>query len=426
MKKVREEKVKKRKKVKVIKAPRLQTVFCIISLVFVLVCCGFYGSRLVKYYKIYNPKSESGETLTNLSSEILSTSSIVFEGDGLYSSNGNYVYKGINVNNYILVNNMMFRIIRINMDKSIDIVLDEYINKLSYSDNVVSYNESSIKKYLEEKFLPSIDTDILMETSICLDSISELSEVNCENMGTTSISLLGITDFLNSMNDSKTYLSENGEYLWLYNHAKEKIWHTNGSSIANSTPDKLYGIKPVLTLKNSNVYISGDGSYNNPYQIKENYKTINVGTYLDINDDIYIVYEVGEDYLKIESNKVLNDKLIFDKKTNEYGESSLKKYLESDYVDGLSYKDILKEVEFSTGNSKVGLLSLYDLKFNSSLRDYFLSDQKDDDIYLYNASILGSSVSAKRNIRVGLGIKKDLKIISGNGSKLAPFIVEVK
>lgn len=426
MKKVREEKVKKRKKVKVIKAPRLQTVFCIISLVFVLVCCGYYGSRLVKYYKIYNPKSESGETLTNLSSEILSTSSIVFEGDGLYSSNGNYVYKGINVNNYILVNNMMFRIIRINMDKSIDIVLDEYINKLSYSDNVVSYNESSIKKYLEEKFLPSIDSDILMETSICLDPISELSEVNCENMGTTSISLLGITDFLNSMNDSKTYLSENGEYLWLYNHAKEKIWHTNGSSIANSTPDKLYGIKPVLTLKNSNVYISGDGSYNNPYQIKENYKTINVGTYLDINDDIYIVYEVGEDYLKIESNKVLNDKLIFDKKTNEYGESSLKEYLESDYVDGLSYKDILKEVEFSTGNSKVGLLSLYDLKFNSSLRDYFLSDQKDDDIYLYNASILGSSVSAKRNIRVGLGIKKDLKIISGNGSKLAPFIVEVK
>ncbi|MBQ8473103.1 MAG: hypothetical protein IJ501_06335 [Bacilli bacterium] len=426
MKKVREEKVKKRKRIKVIKAPRVQTIFCIISLVFVLVCCGFYGYRLVKYYKIYNPKSESGETLTNLSSHILSTSSIVFEGDGLYSSNGNYVYKGIDVNNYILINDMMFRIIRINMDKSIDIVLDEYINKLGYSDSVVSYNESSIKKYLEEKFLPSIDSDVLMETSICLDPISELSEVNCENMGTTSISLLGITDFLNSMNDSKTYLTASGEYLWLYNHAKDNVWHTNGNGIANSNSSNLYGIKPVLTLKNSNVYISGDGSYNNPYQIKESDKNINVGTYLDINDDIYIVYEVGEDYFKIESNEVLSDKLIFDKKTNDYTESSLKEYLEGDYIESLSYKDILKEVDFSSYNSLIGLLSLNDLKFNSSLRDYFLSDQKDNDVYLYNSSILGSSVSAKRNVRVGLGIKKDLNIISGNGSKLAPFIVEVK
>ena len=425
MKKVREDKVKKRKRIKVIKAPRVQTFFCIISLIFVLICCGYYGTRLVKYYKIYNPKSETGETLINLSSYILSTSSIVFEDDGLYSSNGNYIYKGVNVNNYILVNNMMFRIIRINMDKSIDIVLDEYINKLSYSDSVVSYNESSIKKYLEEKFLPSIDSNVLMETSICLDPISELSEVNCENMGTTSISLLGITDFLNSMNDSKTYLTQNGEYLWLYNHANNNVWHTNGSNISNSSSTNLYGIKPVLTLKNSNVYISGDGSYNNPYQIKENDSIINVGTYLDINDDIYIVYEVGEDYLKIESNEVLRDKHIFDKKTNSYSESSLKEYLENDYVDSLSYKDILKEVEFSSYTSKVGLLNLNDLKFNSSLRDYFLSDKKDNDIYLYNASILGSSVSARRNIRPCLGIKKDLKIISGNGSKLAPFIVEV-
>ena len=86
-------KVKKRKKKKIIKAPKVQTIFCLISLLFVLGCCFYYGSRLIKYYKIYNPKSESGETLVNLASSIITGSSIVYEGDGLYISSGNYLYK---------------------------------------------------------------------------------------------------------------------------------------------------------------------------------------------------------------------------------------------------------------------------------------------------------------------------------------------
>ena len=36
--------------------------------------------------------------------------------------------------------------------------------------------------------------------------------------------------------------------------------------------------------------------------------------------------------------------------------------------------------------------------------------------------LLHSKVNAKKNVRPCLGLRKDLKIISGNGSKLAPFI----
>ena len=112
-------KIKKRKTKRIIKAPKVQTIFCIISIIFIFSCCFYYGRRLIKYYKIYNPKSESGETLSNLASSIVTSSSIVYEGDGLYISGGNYLYKGVNVNNYIIIDNMLFRIVRINTDKTI-------------------------------------------------------------------------------------------------------------------------------------------------------------------------------------------------------------------------------------------------------------------------------------------------------------------
>ena len=59
-------------------------------------------------------------------------------------------------------------------------------------------------------------------------------------------------------------------------------------------------------------------------------------------------------------------------------------------------------------------------------KNYYLNDTKDKEVYLYNGSLLTSKIDVSRNVRFGLGITKDLKIISGNGSKIAPYIVEGK
>ena len=105
--------------------------------------------------------------------------------------------------------------------------------------------------------------------------------------------------------------------------------------------------------------------------------------------------------------------------------TSLKKYLDS-YVDTLGIDKLLVDVSFQDNTSKIGLLSLDDFKFDDSLKNYYLSDTKDKEVYLYNGSLLTSKVNVSRNVRFGLGITKDLKIISGNGSKIAPYIVEGK
>ena len=145
---------------------------------------------------------------------------------------------------------------------------------------------------------------------------------------------------------------------------------------------------------------------------------------IDLNDDIYIVYEVGDSYLKVQSNKVLKEKQIFDNTTNDYKDSSIKKYLENTYLKKLKYQDKLIEVDFDGEKAKIGLLNNDDLKFNSNLNAYFLSSKEDKGVILYNGSVLKTEISSKRNIRYALGISKDLKIVSGNGSKYAPFIVE--
>ena len=417
---------KKRKKVKLIKGPKIQTIFCLISLIFIIGCCIFYGIRLVKYYRIYNPKAENGEVLANLATSIISNSSIVYEGEGLYINSGNYLYKGNDVNNYIIINDMLFRIMKINSDKTIDIVLDDYINKLKWDDEIKNFDDSYINTYLNEKFLNSLNKDLLVKTTVCSDIIKEIKNITCEESKNDDyVRLLGLNDYFNSMADEKTYLVKDNEFLWFYNRSNENVWHTTAKSVASSVSNKIYGIKPVVTLKNSVVLISGDGSLNNPYQIQEDdSNTIKIGTYLDINDDIYIVYEVGKDYYKVQSNKVLTN-LIFHENTNEYADSSLKKYLEEEYLSNLNIDNLLETVFFDSIESKIGILSMEDLKFNSSLKNYFLTDQKDEEIYLYNGSLVSSKVNVKRNVRPCLGIKKEFDVISGNGTKLAPYIVEV-
>lgn len=417
--------VKRRRKK--IYLPKVQTIFCILSTVFILGCMVYYGNRLIKYYKIYNPKSENGEILVNLASNIIDSERVVETGDGLYSINGNYVYKGANVDNYLLLNNMLFRIIKINGDKTIDIVSDEYINKVMWNETITDYSNSNIKKYLNSKVLSLFDKDNLVKTSYCSDKVYELSEISCEETNNEDyIRLLGINDYLNSLNDNKTYLNSGNEYDWLHNAGKNNAWHTTGSYISNSSPSNLYGVRFVLTLKNSLTYSKGDGSELNPYIIDNNKEEIKVGSYLDINDNIYIVYEVGDKYLKVESNDILKDKLAFDTKSSSYETSTIKKYLEETYLKKLKCDEFLTEVDFNGVKSQIGLLSVDDFKFNSSLNNYYLSDKEKDEVVVYNGSVTTSEPKTKRNIRYALGIKKDLKIISGNGSSYAPFIVEVK
>lgn len=437
-------KVKKRR----LKKGVFQTIFCAISLLFIISCCFFYGIRLIKYYKIYNPKSESGESIQLISNALIQGTPIVFEGSGIYRESGVYAYKGIDANNYIKYSNLIWRIVRTNVDGSLEIILDDYINVLAWDFKGNMYSESDINKYLNEIFIKNLDINYLVKTNICNDEMESIDKYSCnEKNSNYYIKLLPANDFLNTVADGKTYVANDGELVWLGTKSiDDKVWHTNGSNLSSSAQNNAYLVKPVVTIKNSTALLDGDGTKENPFIIEKENKSIKVGSYIEIDSDKWIVYEKDNNNIKLVYSTLYNNGLStyrFDVKKVDFdpkSDNSLAKLLNTTFYESLSYKDLLLDFDVYTGKYdmsykdiytskvtvKVGIQNALDLKFNNDSEGYYLSTKASEEkIFYYKQGILSSKPGMARAYRPTISIKIP-KASSGNGTKEEPFVVEVE
>lgn len=417
-----------------------QTAFCAISLLFILGCCVFYGSRLIKYYRIYNPKPTGGTTVKLLSNEIASRSEIVYEGSGLYINGGVYTYKGEVSNNYLKYNNMLWRIVKVNQDGTMDIILDDYINVLNWGSG--DYSKANIQNYLNEEFLKNLDKSMLSPFNVCTDKFDKLTDFACnDKLSDKYISLLDVSNFLNSVIEGKSYLVKNKEIFWLNNQGTEKVWHTNGGNVSMSDGSSFYEVRPMVTLKATICLYGGDGSKENPYLVEKE-KKLDVGSYVKLGDDLWTIYSVDGGF-KLSLNENLSKQYHFSYKKDSYDlsdENSLAEYLNTTYLDSLSYKDLIIESEWASGKyekdykeifsekvkAKVGLLNMADLKFNNDIDNYLLMNANSDGlIYTYGEVLKIGKSTTYRNVRPCITIKKNVKIESGNGSSNDPYILEV-
>jgi len=434
-----EVKQNKREKNKKSKTRIIQIIFCSISALFILSCCVFYGYRLIKYYKIYNPSNSSGEKTLLLSNKI-GQSEIVYEGSGLYISGGNYIYKGEVENNYLKYNNMLWRIVKVNNNGTIQIVLDDYINILEWNKEISDYENSSINEYLNNVFLKALNKDLLAKSNYCTDKLDDLTAITCDKQNNNDyVTLLDVTSYLNSVVDKKTYLSSEDEIFWLNNYGSEKVWHTNGNNVSQSDANSLYEVRPMVTLKGTLAYISGDGTKENPYKIEQD-NEIGVGSIVKLGEDNWVIYEKDEN-IKLTLMNNLEKQYRFDKTKVTFdieSKDSLAEYLNTTYLEELSYKDLLEETEWYIGSyennysdvkkekvkAKIGLLNMMDLKFDSSIDGYFLSTAKDEDyVYVYEEILRPSKPSTYRNIRPCIALDKNIKL-TGEGTIDSPYEVE--
>lgn len=416
----------------------IRFIFCLLSYAFIIGCFIFYGGRLIKYYNIYNPKDASGKTLSLLNNKITSGSTFVYSGSGLYLSSGNYVFKGDVSNNYVSYSNMLWRIIKINEDKTIDIVLDKPINTLKWNKEISSYNESDINSYLKEEFLPLLEKEVLVNTDICTDIIDDVNSISCKDIDTSNlIRLLSIEDFLNSKVDEKSYLAD-GESIWLTTRGKDKVWAINNLSLSFADSNETYEVKPAVRLKNSTALIKGEGTKEKPYVITNESK-LALGKQVKLDKDIYTIYKIEKDKLCLTSTKNITKQYQFDTKTNIYtptSRTSLAYYLNNTYYNGLSYKDKLLETTWYTGTyegsykdiknsevkAKIGLPSIIDFKYDSAEYYYLLNGTKKRS-YLYKNGLIEASSSVYHSIKPSICIKKT-NVKSGNGTVDNPFVLE--
>ena len=414
--------MKKKRKIK------FELIFCSISLVFILFVVIFFGFKL-----FVNSKKYSNNTIF----EVLKVNKTITKDGDIYR------FKGESVNNYIIFSNMLFRIVKTNLDGSVDIVLNDSINSLSYNTNS-DYINSDISKYLNDVFLDKLDKYYLSKTLICNDSVNNINEYTCKNKNIDNyVKLLDVSDYLNSI-DTNTYLNSD-ENIWLSTKKdKDNVWIIGDGVLSYLDNHSSAYVKPVVTLKNSVSIVSGDGTLENPYTITKK-KGVGIGSYIKIDDDLWVVYSKEKKNLRlmlvdnidsgITKMKYSSKNVYFDPKE----ENTLAYFLNNDYYNSLSYKKLLVDFEVNTGsynNSykdiyskkqkvKVGIPSIVDLKYSGNSFSYYLLNSKGEEIYYYEDGLFTSQPNLIRPIRPVISIK-DRSFGKGNGTLNDPYIIEVK
>lgn len=434
----------------------IQKIFCFISFLFILSCCIFYGTRFLKLY-LENKKVEVEEKNSLIKAiRENNTNNETFE-----IVNGKNYFTKNNETNYLEYSNIIWRIIKLNPDNSITAISDHSLSSLA-AGTQLSYHDSYLFKWLNttdedysgilEKSLNNIET-YLQKTESCTDTYDELTNTPCKNINTDNyLTLLSISDYLN-IGSKDSYLNNN-EYFYLSNNNTEnKNWYVSddGKASLNNGLD-IIGIRPVITIKSNIDYVSGDGTKNNPYKIEKENGLF--GSYVKLDNDIWRVYEINDQEVKLMLNNYLqtnSNNLTYQYSTNnsyydDYRQNSIAYYLNHTYLNSLSYKDKIKEVNWANGyynsstnydystslknqiNSKVALMSIGNIFLNSDLYNYYTmtgSANKGNSVYTVQNSKKNytKQISQKINIVPTISIDKNL-LTKGNGTIDSPLEME--
>lgn len=431
-------------------------LFCFISILFILSCCIFYGTRFIKLY-LENKKVEITEK--NTLTKVLKDNNT--NNENFKSVNGqNYFTKNID-NNYLLYSNILWRIIKINDDNSVTAISNNSLTSLAYGKKL-SFIDSHIYNWLNEtndKYSGILESSLnnvetyLQKTTTCIDKIDEISNNPCkEATDKAYIGLLSVVDYLNT--GSKDSYLANEELFYLSNtNNEDKIWYVddNGSVTLGNGSD-IIGIKPVITIKSNVEYVEGNGTKDNPYIIEKENELF--GSYVKLDKDIWRIYEVNEnnvklmlnDYLKVNGEKLTYKYSNINSYSDDYKQGSIAYYLNHDYLNSLSYKDIIKETSWTNGyynnetnydykyalnetiNSKIALMSIGNIFLNPTLSNYHTmtgNNKKGSMIYSIQENKKAYSKQVTSQINVVPTISIDKKILNkGKGSIDSPYEME--
>lgn len=228
-------------------------------------------------------------------------------GNGVYEMGGEYVYRGDDVKNYVSFNNQLWRIVKVDSEGDIKLVLakftdDSYVWDDSYNSErkesvgiTTDYLHSSIRKTLNKYYNSNFDKDMkakIVSKKLCVgkydidDETTDTFSVEkeCSTVKENEkIGLLVPTDYKNASLDEKcnsveslecsnrNYLSNDDEFnTWFLSSTTKntyKVLYLSGT-IGEIYASNSIRINPVVYINNRNIILYGKGTYKNPYIIK--------------------------------------------------------------------------------------------------------------------------------------------------------------
>lgn len=436
-------------------------IFDFLSLVIIIGIGIYFGYRSLYYYSKQNMKiKEEAQTLNGL---IIQNNTVVKKDEvGLHQDTDGYYFKGKVENNYVMFFNQLYRVIRINDDNSVRMINEDISASFMWGEDS-HYKKSNIWKFLNKQkdnnnsgiYLNTIPNykNYLKETKYSEDKLLSGKVESSDKIIKDYGSLLTIKDYTIA-NGKESYLN-NGKIFYLvgFDENKDNLYVEEDGSIQPGDSLEGFGIRSVITLKENTPVVSGNGSKDDPYVINTGNDKTYVNTYVKLGNDIWKVYQDGENlklnlngYIKVGENELVRNYSLTNSVFNLNDRNNIAYYLNTDYLNSLSYNGILLDFSHNIGeisddtgysidniygnvvNSKVGLLNIFDFISNSELENYFFVNTTSEvgsmqyDRYK-NGLLEESDVREVKHIVPTISIAKS-SIKNGKGTADDPYTVE--
>ena len=262
-------------------------------------------------------------------------------GDNNYSYMGGCYLKGNPTDNYIWYSGFLWRIMGINADGTVRMIVDENVTVISWgaSGTAENWNGSHAKEWLNDYFYNRLkENDIIASQTWCSETTmdSSSSRATCTNNLSTEPAKVGLItiDEYNLAGSSSSYLNI-GQYQWTitpYSSSYILIVNSDGSSRSGAVSGEI-GLRPIINVNFNTIITGGNGiigtawsNESGPYILNED-KSVEVTGKLNekaISGE-YVLY-AGKNYRVVDKDSNGNTKLILDGYYEENGEIYIMSY----------------------------------------------------------------------------------------------------
>lgn len=255
----------------------------------------------------YTPYLDCGAAYESLElyNKVLEDNVVVTEGIGLYADSGDKVFRGEVKNNYVMLNENLWRIVRIDSENNIVLVSefrtdtklwdDRYNDATGGTYGINNYNLSRVKESIETDYygtelLTDSEKAKVITTKWCigqrtLTEVGDYKTVECKTMSEeeSPIGLLTVGEYMKASIDDgcKTLEDKNcTNYNYITNYentfwsltaspkSTSYAYYITTSGVYESKTNTSKKVRYVINLGPKSIYLSGTGTAEDPYKIK--------------------------------------------------------------------------------------------------------------------------------------------------------------
>lgn len=235
-------------------------------------------------------------------SDIIKESKTDELGNGIYIINESYIYRGRDVNNYVLFNDLLWRVLNVDKEGNISLILAKRLDDTAAWDTrynsekdgsygiTTDYLYTDIRKTLNDYYKNTFTDENkakMVRTNLCLGSYVLTDEFSKEKECSTIkenevIGLINPSDYKYASLDencktlsdkacsNRNYLADGEIRTWSLSVLSENTYKALyiDSSVSSSFASNSKRINPVIYLSNKVIVNEGEGTLENPYIIK--------------------------------------------------------------------------------------------------------------------------------------------------------------